>query len=156
VSVQLNHLLSLREDVARRWQGVFADGVRIRSTTEIHRRSGSAAPAAGHAGGVRLEKPDAVLLWIDFDLFVARSDGAVQRRSEPVDGVIVLDSNPSFPRAMRSLRRRAHAYCHAWAAPEMLRRVAASVERGEFWIGREWVKRIVEIAGKGKSPALMR
>ena len=139
--MQQNHLWTERADVARRWQSLFAAGLRIGGLDELpaRRRPG---PRARSACG----------LWIDFDLFVASAAPDALHPSERADYVVVLDPRPSPERARQAFARRAHGYCHAFAAPDVLRRVAESVGRGELWIGREWMDRIAHAVKVGKVP----
>lgn len=57
--------------------------------------------------------------------------------------VVVLSALPEGEQAVQALEAGARGYCHACAAPGMLREVAGVVEHGGLWVGPELLARLV-------------
>ena len=72
-------------------------------------------------------------------------------RSQPGVPVVVFSAAPNQQRALRVLDAGARGFCHALAAPELMRQVATVVAHGGLWIGPELMKRM--ISGSSSIPA---
>lgn len=81
------------------------------------------------------------VLWLE----AARDGWAGEVRALAARGrqVVVLSSLPSGAEALAALEAGARAYCHAYAAPELLREVALVVLHGGLWVGPELLARMI-------------
>lgn len=80
-------------------------------------------------------------VWVD----VALPDWGDAVRALAARGVtvVVLSALPGGEQAVQALEAGARGYCHACAAPGMLREVAVVVEHGGLWVGPELLARLV-------------
>jgi two-component system nitrate/nitrite response regulator NarL len=68
---------------------------------------------------------------------------AVQRLSPPTK-IVLLTSVPNDREGMVALKAGARGYCSKSIAPSLLRRALDSIQKGEIWIGRTLVPRLLE------------
>ncbi len=57
--------------------------------------------------------------------------------------IVVMSDTPTQAAALHALNRGARGYCHAQAAPELLRQIAVVVGNGGMWIGPELMQRVL-------------
>lgn len=128
-----------RSDLLTSWRRAFPNG-----------RVAGVPPEAG-------ELPPAVdQIWIHGENAAAADVGAlVERVAErfPSLPLVVMSTAPDQAAALRALDRGARGYCHALAAPEMLRQVATVVAHGGLWIGPELMKRMLGSASTALAAA---
>ncbi|MEM1141632.1 MAG: response regulator transcription factor [Pseudomonadota bacterium] len=102
-----------------------------------------------------------VLCWIELDALSEvsathdRPSSEMQVRSLADRGfaVIALTGTPCEPQAFSCLAMGARGYCHAQAAPELLREVAQAVTRGNLWMPPDLLGRIATLAQRIDTPS---
>jgi len=70
------------------------------------------------------------------------------RRAAPQSPVVVLTLAPESDEAIAALERGARGYCHALAAPGLLREIEVVARHGGLWVGPELMARVVEAASR--------
>jgi DNA-binding NarL/FixJ family response regulator len=101
-------------------------------------------------------RPDVVL--VDQELWGAgASDGvnAIQRLST-VSRVLVLAKNPDESEALAVFKAGAHGYCDRNIDSTLLAKAVRVVQKGEIWIGRDLISRLVDelaFAARRATPA---
>jgi two-component system, NarL family, nitrate/nitrite response regulator NarL len=108
------------------------------------------ALAADAAQAAERLKPGGVA-WIDVAALPAV---AALRASRPDVSVVVLTLVPDADEAVRALGSGARGYCHALAAPEMLRQVALVVSNGGLWLGPDLMARASVAVSRAVTPGL--
>jgi DNA-binding NarL/FixJ family response regulator len=88
--------------------------------------------------------------WIDIS---ALDTVATLRASRPDVAVVAMTLIPSADDAMLALGAGARGYCHALAAPEMLRQVALVVSNGGIWLGPDLMHRAAGAVARAAAPA---
>jgi two-component system NarL family response regulator len=99
-------------------------------------------PALEHA--VVSVRPD--VLFLDLGLPGLGGVGGLARilRLSPATRVILLTRSPNETQAVFALLAGARGYCHREMSPLLYRKAAAVVLRGEVWIGRRVILRLLE------------
>jgi DNA-binding NarL/FixJ family response regulator len=69
------------------------------------------------------------------------------RRANPRSRLILLTARPSTHEAVAGLRAGARGYCRRTIDAALLRKAVAVVQKGEVWVGRALVARIVDQLG---------
>lgn len=108
-----------------RWQEAFPEG-RVLDASDL--------PASFESGAV-IWLPVAVAQWQSLLAAVGRSGAGV--------AVVVVALEPEAAQALQALASGARGYCHAMAAPVMLREVALVVSHGGVWIGETLMSRLL-------------
>lgn len=108
-----------------RWRDAFPDAV-------------CCTPEVTHAA-----VPPADIVWLsaalpDWQARLTRLTGAPATPS-----VVVLSPQPTQDEALLALDCGAQGYCHAYAAPLLLREIAVVVSHGGLWIGPELMGRVI-------------
>lgn len=103
-----------------------------------------AFPSAWSAARLTLgEAVDApTLVWVS-TLLDGWAALVAQARSRAGVPVVVISQQPSQAEGLQALDAGAQGYCHALAAPGMLREVALVVGHGGLWVGPELVARAI-------------
>lgn len=83
----------------------------------------------------------AEVIWLDERL--AADPGLLATIRQTGRPWVVLSLTPQQDSALAVLAAGARGYCHALAAPEMLRDVAAAVCHGGLWVGADLVQRLL-------------
>jgi two-component system, NarL family, nitrate/nitrite response regulator NarL len=83
----------------------------------------------------------AEVIWLDERL--ADAPGLLATIRQSGRPWVVVSLAPQQDRALTALATGARGYCHALAAPEMLRDVAAAVCHGGLWVGADLVQRLL-------------
>jgi two-component system, NarL family, nitrate/nitrite response regulator NarL len=95
------------------------------------------------------------VIWVDISTLGAV---AAIRAARPDVAVVAMTLIPDAEEAVSALRAGARGYCHALAAPEMLRQVALVVSNGGIWIGPDLMSRaavaVAQSVTPGSRPAL--
>lgn len=118
-----------RPELLARWHQAFADG-RVLETI----------PGDGGLPA------DVAQIWLHGEAHAPFELGQRVRRlvaTWPQLPVVVMASSPDQQAALHVLDQGARGYCHALAAPELLRQVFLVVENGGLWIGPELMKRVL-------------
>jgi DNA-binding NarL/FixJ family response regulator len=89
------------------------------------------------------------VVWIDI---AALDTVATLRASRPDVAVVAMTLIPSADDAILALSAGARGYCHALAAPEMLRQVALVVSNGGIWLGPDLMSRAAGAVARAVSP----
>lgn len=109
-----------------------------------------AAVVAGVGQAATRLKPGGVA-WID----VAVLNSVVTlRATRPDVSVVVMTLVPDADEAVMALGAGARGYCHALAAPEMLRQVALVVSNGGIWLGPDLMARAAVAVAQAVTPGL--
>jgi len=87
---------------------------------------------------MRLAAADYCMVWLDV---ADRTSFGALRRTRPEWPLVALTLNPSADEGMLAFESGVGGYCHAMAAPEMLRQVALVVSNGGLWLGAELMNR---------------
>lgn len=90
------------------------------------------------------------VVWIDI---AALDTVATLRASRPDAAIVAMTLIPGADDAILALAAGARGYCHALAAPEMLRQVALVVSNGGIWLGPDLMNRAATAVAKAVSPA---
>ncbi|MCB1915562.1 MAG: response regulator transcription factor [Rhodocyclaceae bacterium] len=117
-----------RAELLARWRRAFPEG----------RVVASASAAAGAGRGSQL--------WLHVDdIAVSDLGDRVANLVRANDGVpvVVISAAPDQQRALVALDSGARGFCHALAAPEMMRQVATVVAHGGLWVGPELMRRML-------------
>lgn len=89
------------------------------------------------------------IVWVD----VQERGWLMQLRARRPDLLLVaLSLNPGVAEGMLAFEAGARGYCHALAAPEMLRQVATVVGNGGLWLGAELMARAASAVAKLTAP----
>ena len=129
-------------DLRRRWRAALT-GVPAREVDDAR----ALAQAVGRL------RPEVVLL----DLSLPGLGGvegvpAIQRAS-PQSRLLLLTRKPNIREAVAGLRAGARGYSSRALDSTLLRKAVAVVQKGEVWVGRALVARLVdELGGRGTSP----
>ena len=91
------------------------------------------------------------VVWID--IAVVQSVAAL-RAARPDVAIVAMTLVPSADEAVSALSAGARGYCHALAAPEMLRQVALVVSNGGIWIGPDLMARATVAVAQAVTPGL--
>ena len=88
--------------------------------------------------------PDILLL----DLALSRPGGvaavpALQQLS-PSTRIVLLTALPNDKEGLVALKAGARGYCHDGIAPPLLRKALEAIQKGEIWVGRMLVPRLLE------------
>lgn len=93
--------------------------------------------------------------WLDV---TALESVAAIRAARPDVAVVVMTLVPNADEAVIALGAGARGYCHALAAPEMLRQVALVVSNGGIWLGPDLMTRaagaLARVVTAGTRPVL--
>jgi two-component system, NarL family, nitrate/nitrite response regulator NarL len=126
-------------DTRRRWRAALT-GFTVREVDD----------ALALARAVARVHPHVVLL--DLSLRgLSGVDGvpAIQRASAR-SRLLLLTARPNIREAVAGLRAGARGYCSLTLDPALLRKAVAVVQKGEVWVGRALVARLVdELGGRG-------
>ena len=107
--------------VQLRWREAFTDADIVTDVSQLIR----GAPVGGVA-------------WID----AAQTQWIESvRKARPELPIVAMSLNPSSDEGMAAFEVGVRGYCHAMAAPEMLRQVAVVVSNGGLWLGAELMTR---------------
>lgn len=111
-----------------RWQEAFPNAAVVHQPSEALRQAGPQS-----------------LIWIE----VTRRNWMAELRAQrPELPLVALTLNPSTTEGVAAFEAGARGYCHALAAPEMLRQVALVVSNGGLWLGTDLMSRAAKaIAG---------
>jgi two-component system, NarL family, nitrate/nitrite response regulator NarL len=95
------------------------------------------------------------VVWVDI---AALDSLAAIRTARPDVAIVAMTLAPKAEEAVRALGAGARGYCHALAAPEMLRQVALVVSNGGLWLGPDLMSRaavaVAQAVTPGARPAL--
>jgi DNA-binding NarL/FixJ family response regulator len=91
------------------------------------------------------------VVWLD--IAVVQSVAAL-RAARPDVAIVAMTLVPSAGEAVSALSAGARGYCHALAAPEMLRQVALVVSNGGIWIGPDLMARATVAVAQAVTPGL--
>lgn len=93
---------------------------------------------------------DDSLVWID----AGRPDWIARLRvARPAVKLVALSLNPNADEGLRAFGAGVRGYCHAFAAPEMLRQLAVVVSHGGLWLGAELMNRTTAAVARVVGPA---
>lgn len=107
-----------------------------------------AAIVSRPADAVRLATPGAIV-WVD----LAEARWIAELRAARPDLLLVaLSLTPSAAEAMAAFEAGARGYCHALAAPQMLRQVALVVSNGGLWLGADLMSRAAGAVARMAEP----
>lgn len=120
-----------------RWHQAFPDSLTYRSPADVK--------ASFTDGGV---------IWLDF----TRLDPAERmlwldqshRFQVPI---VVLSNMPNDDEATLVFRSGGCGYCHVLAAPEQLKQIARVVANGGYWVGSDFIQKVLKISAKHISPS---
>lgn len=95
------------------------------------------------------------VIWIDV---ASLASVAAIRAARPDVAIVAMTLAPDSEEAVKALGAGARGYCHALAAPEMLRQVALVVTNGGIWLGPDLMARaavaVAQAVTPGGRPAL--
>lgn len=60
--------------------------------------------------------------------------------------IVVLVNVPNHAESLHALRLGARGYCHAYAAPSVLKEVTAVITNGGVWLGQELLQKLIEVS----------
>ncbi len=60
--------------------------------------------------------------------------------------IVVLVNVPNHAESLHALRLGARGYCHAFAAPDVLKEITAVMTNGGVWLGQELLQRLIEVS----------
>ncbi len=109
----------------QRWREAFPEA------RFFHERSALSGPADGDVIWLAAELPD----W--------RGELARLRRAFPRCALVLLSLQPDPNEGLTALGLGARGYCHALAAPSLLREVGEVLRHGGLWVGAELLERLV-------------
>jgi len=113
-----------------RWQDAFPDGVTC--TWDVAASAGERPDVVWLSAGASGWKDLLAAVLVEFEGVVA----------------VVVSSFPNEREALSAMIAGARGYCHAWAAPVQLQKVAQVVRGGGYWIGADLMARLIGAVGK--------
>lgn len=125
--------LITRSRTPGRWQEAFPDAAVVHQPSEVLRRAGPAS-----------------LVWVEVTRRNWMSELRAQRPELPV---IAVTLNPNATEGVAAFEAGARGYCHALAAPEMLRQVALVISNGGLWLGTDLMARAATAIARMSSPS---
>lgn len=60
--------------------------------------------------------------------------------------IVVLVNVPNHAESLHALRLGARGYCHAYAAPSVLKEITAAITNGGVWLGQELLQKLIEVS----------
>lgn len=60
--------------------------------------------------------------------------------------IVVLVNVPNHAESLHALSLGARGYCHAFAAPSVLKEITAVISNGGVWLGKELLQRLIEVS----------
>jgi two-component system nitrate/nitrite response regulator NarL len=60
--------------------------------------------------------------------------------------IVVLVNVPNHAESLHALRLGARGYCHAYAAPNVLKEITAAITNGGVWLGQELLQKLIEVS----------
>ncbi|MDE1941514.1 MAG: response regulator transcription factor [Betaproteobacteria bacterium] len=105
------------------------------------------AQLAHWAGARRSTRADLFWLVLPYD----ESASALVAKWKKIAGrnmVVALSDEPRDEEGVAVLQAGASGYCNGYAAPEVLRQVAQTVEQGGVWVGQSLLQKLVSAAAR--------
>jgi len=128
------HLFVVRQDgVQTRWREAFGD---LDVVADVE-------------AALQLPPIEYGLVWLDVSF---RTSFGVLRTTRPEWPLIALTLSPSADEGMLAFESGVGGYCHAMAAPEMLRQVALVVSNGGLWLGADLMNRAASALSRFTAP----
>lgn len=104
---------------------------------------------SGPAEAIEKARDDS-LVWID----VTRPEWIARlRAARPALSLVALSLNPNANEGLWAFGAGVRGYCHALAAPQMLRQLAVVVTHGGLWLGAELMSRTAAAVARVVEPA---
>lgn len=129
------HLFVARQDgVQTRWREAFGD-LDVVADVET---------------ALQLPQIEYGLVWLDVSF---RTSFGALRITRPEWPLVALTLSPSADEGMLAFESGVGGYCHAMAAPEMLRQVALVVSNGGLWLGADLMNRAASALSRFAAPA---
>lgn len=105
--------------------------------------------ATVEAKPTQIQKSTPIIFWLhmneDRQEWLTNTIHLIQKNYEDAK-IVVLANAPNHTESLHVLSLGARGYCHAFAAPEVLKEITAVITNGGIWLGQDLLQRLIEVS----------